>query len=176
MPGPGPAPADAMLLTRTYLEMTDRRAFRPEWTHTPGVVVDRISRCPAYLFRSLYAEIGRQYGWLDRLNWTDDEIQSHLVNPAVSIWVMRVQDAPAGYFELRTEPDGSTELAYFGLLPEFIGQGLGKHLLSVAVEQAFERGARRLWLHTCTLDNPAALPNYLKRGFVPFRTEIVRAR
>ena len=91
--------------------------------------------------------------------------------PAVSLWVMTVANAPAGYFELRQEGDGSVEIAYFGLLPEFVGRGLGGHLLSVAVERAFESGARRIWLHTCTKDNPAALPNYLKRGFVPFRTE-----
>ena len=166
-------PTDAMLVTRTYLEIADRHAFRPAWTHMPGVVVDRIRRCPASLFRSLYTEVGRRYGWLDRLSWSDDKIHRHLANAAVSICVMRVQDASAGYFELRTEPDGSTELAHFGLLPEFIGQGLGKHLLSVAVEQAFGLGARRVWLHTCTLDTPAALPNYLKRGFVPVKTEIV---
>jgi len=169
----GVPPADAMLVTRTFLELADRNAFRPGWTDMPGVVVDQVRRCPASLFRFLYAEVGRQYGWLDRLSWSDDEIRRHLANPAVSIWVMRVQDALAGYFELWTEPDGSTELAYFGLLPEFIGQGLGKHLLSVAVEQAFGLGARRVWLHTCTLDNPAALPIYLKRGFVPFRTETI---
>jgi len=162
-----------MLVTRTYLEIADRNAFRPARTDLPGVVVDRVRRCPASLFRSLYKEVRRQYGWLDRLNWSDDEIRRHVANPALSIWVMRVQNASAGYFELRTEPDGSTELAYFGLLPEFIGQGLGKHLLSVAVEQAFGLGARRVWLHTCTLDNPAALPIYLKRGFVPFRTETI---
>ena len=84
-----------------------------------------------------------------------------------------MQDAPAGYFELRMRPDGSTELAYFGLLPEFICQGLGKHPLSVAVGQAFGLGARHVRLHTCALDNPAALPNYLKRGFVSFKTETI---
>jgi GNAT superfamily N-acetyltransferase len=162
-----------MLVTRTYLDVADRNEFRPAWTDMPGVVVDRIRRCPASLFQSLYTDVGRQYGWLDRHSWSDDDIRRHLANPAVSIWVMRVQDAPAGYFELRTESDGSTELACFGLLPEFIGQGLGKHLLSAAVEQAFGLGARRVWLHTCTLDNPAALPNYLKRGFVPCRTETI---
>jgi len=155
----GVPPANAMLVTRTYLEITDRSEFRPAWTDMPGVVVDRIRRCPASLFQSLDTGVGRQYGWLDRRSWSDDESHRHLANPAVSIWVMRMQDAPAGYFELRMEPDGSTELAYFGLFVEFIGQGLGKHLLSVAVEQAFGLGARRVWLHTCTLDNPAALPS-----------------
>jgi hypothetical protein len=44
-------------------------------------------------------------------------------------------------------------------------------LLSVAAEQAWFDGANRVWLHTCTLDDPAAMPNYLKRGFKPFKQE-----
>jgi GNAT superfamily N-acetyltransferase len=80
----------------------------------------------------------------------------------------------AGYFELRKCEDGSIEIAYFGLMPQFIGRGLGKHLLTRAVEQAWAARANRVWLHTCTLDDPAALPNYLKRGFKPFKTEYYR--
>jgi ribosomal protein S18 acetylase RimI-like enzyme len=157
--------------TRTYLELTDPNAFHPSWTGVTGVRVDRVGGCPASFFRYLYQEVGRAYGWVDRLSWTDEQIRRHLADPAVSLWVLTVNNAPAGYFELRAEPTGSTELAFFGLLPEFVGRRLGGHLLSVAVERAFEAGARRVWLHTCTKDNPAALPNYLKRGFVPFRTE-----
>jgi len=83
-----------------------------------------------------------------------------------------VKGSPAGYFELERHSDGSVEVAYFGLLPEFIGRGLGKHLLTVAVETAWSLDARRVWLHTCTLDDPAALPNYQARGFRPFKEEV----
>jgi GNAT superfamily N-acetyltransferase len=174
--------------TRTYLEITDPNALHPAWSGVPGARVDRVEGCPSSYFRYLSQEVGRAYGWVDRLTWTDDEIARHLADPAISLWVMTVRNAPAGYFELRHEcgsgapaqdrrggmnvdEGGSVEIAYFGLLPEFVGRGLGGHLLSVAVERAFESGARRVWLHTCTRDSPAALPNYLKRGFVPFRTE-----
>jgi hypothetical protein len=70
--------------------------------------------------------------------------------------------------------DDSVEIAYFGLAPDAIGQGLGKHLLSYAVLDAWGMKPKRVWLHTCTLDHPAALPNYLARGFVPYRTETYR--
>ncbi len=61
---------------------------------------------------------------------------------------------------------------YFGLLPEFIGRGLGGPLLTAAVRRAWEiPGARRVWLHTCTEDHPQALANYLSRGFSVFRVE-----
>jgi GNAT superfamily N-acetyltransferase len=79
---------------------------------------------------------------------------------------------PAGYFELRQHEDGSVEIAYFGLLPNFIGRGWGKYLLTRAVDTAWSLDPKRVWLHTCTLDHPAALPNYLKRGFRRVREEV----
>ena len=85
--------------------------------------------------------------------------------------MLLVGDATAGYFELRSHDDGSTEIAYFGLVTRFIGRGLGKHLLTRAAEEAWRRGATRVWLHTCTLDDPAALPNYRSRGFTAYREE-----
>src|SRR5207302_10488113 len=88
----------------------------------------------------------------------------------ISFWVMYRQGAPVGYFELRRDTD-AVEIVYFGLLPEFVGRGLGKALLTVAVRRAFELGAARVWLHTCTLDHPAALPNYLARGFKEYHKE-----
>ena len=109
---------------------------------------------------------------MDRLSWTDEQIRARLEDPAVSLHVLTVSESPAGYFELERHGDGSVEIAYFGLLPEFLGRGLGKHLLTEAVQQAWGLGASRVWVHTCTLDGPAALPNYLARGFQPFRTEV----
>jgi GNAT superfamily N-acetyltransferase len=133
--------------------------------------VEQVANCPVSFHRFLYREVGRNYSWRDRLTWTDDQVRSYLQDPAITLHVLYVQGSPAGYFELRLEPDQSVEIAYFGLLPEFIGRGLGKGLLSEAVRSAWDRGARRVWLHTCTLDDPAALPNYLRRGFRPFKDE-----
>ena len=83
---------------------------------------------------------------------------------------MTVAARPPGYFELRRDRTDGVEIAYFGLLPEFTGRGLGGHLLTVAVERRGPHGTERVWLHTNTLDHPAALPNYLKRGFTAFRS------
>ena len=80
-------------------------------------------------------------------------------------WVAYVSSNPAGYFELETQPEGSVEITSFGLLPSFIGRGLGGYLLTVAVQKAWHMGAARVWLHTCTLDHPNALQNYCARGF-----------
>ncbi|MGH2708121.1 MAG: GNAT family N-acetyltransferase [Actinomycetota bacterium] len=161
-------------VTRTYLEMTSPGQLRPAPIPDPAPGIERIGECPASFFRYLYAEVGQAYHWTDRLGWSDDEVRRHLAGPGVSLWLLVWQSAPAGYFELarQEEGDGSIEIAYFGLLPEYIGRGWGKHLLTEAVRTAWSLSPGRVWLHTCTLDHPAALPNYIRRGFQPVREEI----
>jgi GNAT superfamily N-acetyltransferase len=158
-------------VTRTYLQITRPSDFKAAFLDEMAARVERVASCPASFYRYLYSEVGRFYHWVDRLDWSDQQISAHLARPELSLWVMYEGGAPAGYFELERHEDGSTEIAYFGLIQEFIGRGLGKHLLSEAVGRAFDEGAARVWLHTCTLDDPAALPNYLKRGFTPFNQE-----
>ena len=135
------------------------------------VRIEHVLECPPSFFGYLYGEVGLQYHWVDRLSWTDEQIRQYLSQSSVSLWVLYYTGASAGYFELRQHEDKSLEIAYFGLLKEFLGRSLGKHLLTVAVEQGWQLGATRLWVHTCSLDHSAALPNYLKRGFKPFRQE-----
>jgi len=156
---------------RTYLEMETPGQLVTAESPDPRARVERSESCPPSFFRYLYAEVGRSYHWVDRLSWTDDVVKGYLADPSVSLWLLIVAGSPAGYFEHKRHEDGSIEIAYFGLLPEFIGRGLGKYLLTVAVREAWTAGAERVWLHTCTLDDPAALPNYQARGFRPFKTE-----
>ena len=162
----------SVAVTRTYLELTRPGDLLSARLDDPSVVVERAFDCPVSFFRYLYGEVGRAYHWVDRLPWSDDEVRGRLADPDVSVWVMRVRGSPAGYFELERHDDGSVEVAYFGLLPEYLGRGLGKHLLTEAARTAWSLGARRVWLHTCTLDDPAALPNYKARGFRPYREEV----
>jgi GNAT superfamily N-acetyltransferase len=160
------------VVTRTYLEMGSPAELRMVEPPVPAPKIERLHRPSVELFRHLYKEVGTAYRWTDRLGWSDETIRDHLQSPGVSIWLMSWEDSPAGYFELVEHPDASVEIAYFGLLPEYIGRGWGKYLLTRAVESAWQLGPRRVWLHTCTLDHPAALPNYLKRGFRPVRQEV----
>jgi GNAT superfamily N-acetyltransferase len=158
--------------TRTYLELTDPAAFRGRRVADPGLRIERSPDCTPALLRYLYAEVGRDYHWVDRLPWTDAQLQSYLDDPGVAVWLLSVSGTLGGYFELRADGgEASTEIAYFGLLPGFVGRGLGAHLLTEAVECAWAGGARRIWLHTCSLDHPAALVNYEKRGFTVFKRE-----
>ena len=160
-----------MIATRTYLQMLNRAELRPAGDAGAGIRIERVHDCPPSFWRYLYTEVGRQYRWVDRLPWSADEIRAYLADPAVSLWLLTVQGAPAGYFELRRGSDSGIEIAYFGLLPEFTGRGLGGFLLTTAAERAWDLGASRVWLHTSSLDHPAALPNYLKRGFTIFKRE-----
>jgi GNAT superfamily N-acetyltransferase len=160
-----------MEVTRTYLEMLGPSELHAAKLDDPAIRIEEQRDCSIDLFRFLYREVGRNYHWIDRLLWTDEQIDEYLKRTEISLWLMSYEGERAGYFELRKCEDGSTEIAYFGLIGKFIGRGLGKHLLTRAVEQAWADGANRVWLHTCTDDDAAALPNYLKRGFKPFKTE-----
>jgi GNAT superfamily N-acetyltransferase len=85
--------------------------------------------------------------------------------------VAYLSGTPVGYFELETQAGNEVELAYFGLLPTFIGRGLGSELLATAIERAWQREPNRVWLHTCSLDHPRALQNYQSQGFKPYKIE-----
>ena len=160
---------------RTYLELTERATSEAPVAPDPNASIERVADCPASFFRYLYVEVGRAYHWRDRLGWTDELVRDRLADPSVSLHLLSVAGAPAGYFELQRHPDHSVEIVYFGLLPEFIGRGLGRYLLGEAVAEAWRLGASRVWLHTCSLDDKAAMPNYLARGFRPFKTESYEA-
>ena len=155
---------------RTYLEMTAPDDLEGAPAPPDDAVVERVEHAPPSLWRHLYTEVGRQYHWVDRLGWSDAEIASYLADPALELWVLRVRGDLAGYFELRAS-GASVEIAYFGLLPAFVGRGLGKFLLTRAVQRAWELGPRRVWLHTSSLDHSSALPNYLARGFRVWKQE-----
>ncbi|HUR94053.1 MAG TPA: GNAT family N-acetyltransferase [Gemmatimonadales bacterium] len=158
-------------VTRTYLELASPAELEPVTAPNPAPRIERVGECPASFYRYLYAEVGRAFRWTDRLRWTDETIRAHLTESGVTLWLLTWEAAPAGYFELKPHVDGSIEIAYFGLLSEYIGRGWGKYLLSEAAREAWRTNPMRVWLHTCTLDHPAALPNYLRRGFRPIRKE-----
>lgn len=161
-------------VVRTYLEMTSPSQLKPAPLDRRARVEHAVG-CTVSFFRYLYREVGSQYHWRDRLVWTDEQCQVRLDAPGVALWVLYTEGTPAGYFELERCADRSVEIVYFGLIPEFIGRGLGKQMLSAAVERAWAMQATRVWLHTCTQDSPAALPNYLRRGFTAFKTETFTA-
>jgi len=157
-----------MPAVRTFLELRSPLEFHRATPPATLPAIRRLPHCPTSLYRFLYTSVGRTHGWTDRLTWTDDELRRHLDRDDVYLWVAYSLGAPAGYFELQRHPDSSIEIVYFGLRPAFTGRGWGKVLLARAVDEAWNLGADRIWLHTSTQDHPAALSNYVKRGFHPF--------
>jgi len=131
----------------------------------------RVSIPSPELNRYFYTAIGGDWYWIDRLKWTYAEWRRYLDRPELVTWLITVAGVPAGYFELERQAEDDVEIVYFGLLREHVGRGFGGWALSEAAERAWQLGAKRVWVHTCDLDHPGALNNYLARGFKVFKTE-----
>lgn len=157
-------------VVRTHLEMRDISALRRVDASVPGVTLIRHVPSGAE-YRALYTAVGGTWWWRDRLQLSDGELDAHFASEDVALWLLRAGPDVAGFFEFQRHGDGRVEIMYFGLMPAHIGRGLGGWMLTRAVEEAFALCASHVTLHTCTLDSPAALPNYLARGFVIVREE-----
>ncbi len=153
----------------SYLAMTSPGQLRPGADAPEGirtVRLDTSSEGTPTIVRQLYLDVGAAWHWHDRAAWSDQEWADAIRSEGVEVWVaLRDRDgAQVGYFELEARGD-DIDIRYFGLLPGFIGRGLGGWLLTCAVERAWALAPARVTLNTCTLDGAAALPNYRSRGF-----------
>ena len=162
-------------ITITKLEMRARPSHvRPQLPHSGDhlrAMLLKLDAPPVHFYRYLYNAVGDEYVWVARRRMDDATLTSIVRDPKVGIYVLYVGGAPAGYAELDFRRRGEVELAYFGLLPDFIGRGLGAFLLASAIDIAWSQPIERLWVHTNTLDHPRALPLYQKMGFVPYAQE-----
>lgn len=158
-------------MTTYYLETLARDELRrPSRAALEDLVVERMQPSGA-LNRRFYTTVGADWTWTDRLPWTDEQWERYAQRPSLDTHVARVGGEEVGYFELDKQAGANTEIAYFGLLPASIGRGLGSQLLYRAIEQAWHDGAKRVWVHTCTLDHPQALNNYQARGMRLYKQE-----
>ena len=164
---------DLIEVTVYYLEMTS-----PPHHSIPapqdGLHVEHALTPSVLSYRSLYNAVGKDFHWLSRRTMSDATLAAILNDSRVELHVLHVDGKTAGFAELDRRQSDEIELVQFGLLSGFIGQGLGKWFLNWTVNQAWSYQPKRLWLHTCTLDHPAALPNYIKAGFIPFKQETIR--
>lgn len=169
------------MVTTTYLQQLSPSDLVPARAPRVDARVECVPNPEPELARSLYLAVGADWQWTDRLPWPRERWVQWLARPGVEIWLATVHGLPAGYVELdpRAETDGlGVEIAYFGLMPDYIGRGLGGHLLTTGLRAAWSLPERwpslapvsRVWLHTCSLDAPAALPNYVARGLEPYHS------
>ena len=156
-------------LTTTYLEMVSKEDFAPAFIRASDIEIVMMEMPDLGFYKFLYQSVGEEWAWRDRLKLSNSELRNILSSANTQVHVMYVSGSPAGYVELFRHEDGSVEIAYFGLRRNYMGRGLGKHLLSYGVARAWDMGAKRVWLHTCNLDGPHALSNYQKRGFRIFK-------
>jgi len=156
------------LVTTFHLEMNSPDELRPASGGAKLEVRRAEAPCPE-LNRFMYSAVGGEWQWVDRLRWSERQWLEYLDRPELETWLGYVKGTPAGYFELESQPEANVEIVYFGLLPSFVGKGYGGSLLTAAVKRAWAMNAERVWVHTCSLDHPAALANYQARGFVIFK-------
>ncbi len=158
--------------TVTYLEMT-ARPTRPSTPPPAGkLAIFRAEQPTISFYRYMYDTIGALWTWSDRRELDDDALGRIIHHPDVAIYILYVAGVPAGFVELDGRIAGAVELSYVGLMPEFVGRGLGSYLLDWAVSAAWLMEPKRVWLHTCSLDHPSALPMYRRAGFVPYDQQI----
>lgn len=172
----------------TYLQQTAADQLRP--AAPANLTISRVFPADPAFNARMYREIGADWNWIDRLAWSDGHWASYASDPCISTLRAAVDGEVVGFTELRMSPcdpavdsfatganettdDGvDVEIVYFGILPEFAGHGLGGWFLSEVCRIAWNvPGCRRVWLHTCDDDSPAAIPNYEARGFMEFARE-----
>ncbi|MFD0464219.1 GNAT family N-acetyltransferase [Microvirga aerilata] len=123
-------------------------------------------------YRALFRQVGEPWLWFSRAVMPDDKLAGILNDPRVEAYALRDGTSDVGLLELDFRSGDEVELAFFGLVPGHIGRGAGRFLMNEAIGRAFARPIRRLFVHTCTLDSPGALPFYIRSGFTPYRRDI----
>lgn len=159
-------------VTVTYLEMTspDQRVSAPGRAEPTAIL--RAHRPTISFYRYLYDTVGADWNWFMRRRLSDEALAAILHDDRVEVFVLYVRGTPAGYVELDRRVEGEVEIAYFGLIPEYVGRGFGGFLLDWGLARAWGYRPRRVWLHTCSLDHPRALGVYQRAGLVVYRREV----
>ena len=169
-----PPPERYIDVTINYLEMWSRPEGSPRPAPLPDVAIIRAARPTVAFYRYLYDRVGEPWLWYERRLMSDERLAAIVQDPAVEVHVLHTGGEPAGYVELDGRASAELELAYFGLMPEFIGRGLGAYFLAWAIDRAWDQEPRRVWVHTCSLDHPRALATYRAAGFAEYAQERVR--
>ena len=159
-------------VTITYLEMTEPPHLAA--VHPPqGEKLALLHAEPPTVdfYRYLYDTVGRPWLWYDRRTLGDEVLKKIIEDEAVEVYVLYVNGVPAGFAELDRRQQPEIELAYFGLMPSFIGKGYGRYFLTWVIERAWSYEPERLWVHSCDLDHPKALATYQQCGFAPYDQE-----
>jgi GNAT superfamily N-acetyltransferase len=163
-----------LAVTVTQLEMTSKPLRNPPPPPLARHLLMRAEPATVSFYRYLYDTVGANWLWTDRREWDDDRLAERLNDEGTGVYVLYLDGTPAGFGELFQADVDTTDLAYFGLIPEFIGRRQGPVLLWSLIDLAWSRPIRRMTVDTCTLDHPKALAHYQRAGFVPYAQRTVR--
>lgn len=155
----------------TTLEMTRRPPLRPLPASPLRLV--RWATPEPEKYRTLFRRVGGPWLWYSRLAMDDATLTAIVHDAGVEVYAVTDRAGiEVGLLELDLRHAGACELSYFGLVPELAGRGHGGWLMAEAMARCWRPGVTRVWVHTCTLDHPAALGFYRKQGFVAVKRTI----
>lgn len=158
-----------------HLEMLARPNREPARPREIGkrVTLEPMATPSVRFYRFLYDGVGGDWTWVSRRIMDDETLAETLSRSGAEYYLLQVDGEPAGFCELERNDNGKdVELSYFGLLPGFIGLGVGRYFIDAAIDLAWRQETSRVWVHTCDLDHPRALSNYQRAGFVPYAREV----
>ena len=179
LPSPPPLRSDGKLEVQiTDLEMRARpkRTGRVSLTgHT--LSVQRALRPTLHFYRYLYGTVGAPYLWFARARLSDEELESIIHDERFEVLVLYVDGCPVGLAELdrrnQGDPPDEVDITHFGLVPDFLGRGLGLRFLDRVVDLAWQDDPSRVTVHVASLDHPRAMLVYQRAGFEPYDTRTV---
>lgn len=155
----------------TYLEMRAPPPPRPG-PAIPGLGLGRVFDPDLDWYRRLYTRVGEDLLWFSRRKMPDAELAAILHDPRVEVYALIRGGEEIGILELDRRVAGDVELAFFGLVPEAVGSGAGRFLMNEALRLAWGTAPRRVFVHTCAFDHPAALDFYRRSGFAPYKLAV----
>ncbi len=164
-------------IERYYLEISSEDDFEKKQKPSEDYIIQLLEPSNFELNKFFYKQIGKNYQWIDRLVWTNSDWIKYVSNKNLKTFVLKKDSNLVGFFELILNKEvNESEIAYLGILEEYFNKGCGGYLLSEAIRKSFENGAKRVWVHTCSLDHPHAIENYKSRGMKIFKTEVLKRK
>ncbi len=155
----------------THLEMRARPVMRPGPARS-DLAIRHVPKPDPDWYRTLFRKVGEDWLWFSRLTIEKAKLAGIIQNPDVEVYALEAAGTEAGILELDFRVAGECELTYFGVTPPLIGTGAARLLMNAALDRAWARSIGRFWVHTCTLDHPAAPAFYMRSGFTPFRVQV----
>ena len=163
-----------MKVDRYYLEINSLKNLNQVISPDQNLILEKVDPPDIELNKFFYKNVGKNHRWVDRLLWDNLKWMSYLENKNVHTYILKLNEDLVGYFEVVQDfSTNSSEIAYFGILDDYIGKKFGGYFLSESIKICFKLNSIKVWVHTCSLDHKHALKNYLNRGMKIFKEESI---